>query len=85
MKPVGFASTTKPIFDGKVEHGPISHLPARKVKARDNYCCQKGCGEKAVAFWPCFDPDIRSFPYCRSHLDKAKLDLMIALSDLEQF
>ena len=36
------------------------------------------CGRQAVAFWPC-DPDIKSLPYCRECLDKAKMELLIEM------
>ena len=44
------------------------------VLATDCKCCV--CGEPAVAFWPCIDPDIPSNPYCRKCLDDAKLELI---------
>ena len=37
------------------------------------------CGKQAVAFWPVFDIDIPSHPYCRQCLDQKKLELMKAL------
>lgn len=37
------------------------------------------CGRQAVAFWPCVDPDIKSLPYCRECLDKAKMELLIEM------
>ena len=36
---------------------------------------------QAVAFWPCIDPDIRSFPYCRACLNKAQLELLLAIAE----
>ena len=47
------------------------------VKASDCKCCV--CGVQAVAFWPCFDPDIPQHPYCRKCLDKEKLKALIAI------
>jgi hypothetical protein len=47
------------------------------VKASDCKCCE--CGEPAVGFWPCYEPDIPSYPYCRQCLDKAKAKLMMEL------
>lgn len=38
------------------------------MKASECKCIE--CGEQAVAFWPCCDPDIPSHPYCRKCLDK---------------
>jgi hypothetical protein len=40
------------------------------IQAKDCKCCE--CGKKAVAFWPCMDPDIPQHPYCRKCLDEAK-------------
>ena len=48
------------------------------IKAKDCKCINCNT-EQAVAFWPCFDPDIPSHPYCRKCLDKAKIDLLIQL------
>ena len=48
---------------------------SKKVYAKDCKCCI--CGKQAVAFWPCIDPDIKSYPYCQKCLDDAKLKLMI--------
>lgn len=44
------------------------------VKANEFKCCV--CGETAVAFWPVYEPDIPSNPYCRKCLDKAKGELL---------
>jgi hypothetical protein len=49
----------------------------KTIKASDCKCCE--CGKEAVAFFPAFEPDIPSFPYCRECLDKAKLELMIKI------
>jgi len=51
------------------------------IKASDCPCCVKGCTQQGFAFWPCIDPDIKSYPYCKAHLDEAQLKLMIELSD----
>lgn len=40
------------------------------MKASDCKCVEGG--ETAVAFWPCIDPDIPAYPYCRECLDTAK-------------
>ena len=48
------------------------------MKANECRCCR--CGKQAVAFWPCFDPDILSYPYCRECLDKEKEKLLISLT-----
>lgn len=47
------------------------------MKASECKCCV--CGNQAVAFWPCIDPDIPSHPYCRKCLDKAKRELLMAI------
>jgi hypothetical protein len=52
------------------------------VKASDCKCCE--CGEQAVAFWPCCDPDIPSYPYCRKCLDKAKAELMMQILKIDK-
>ena len=54
-----------------------------KVLAKDCKCCQ--CGKQAVAFWPCIDPDIPSYPYCRGCLDAIKKDTLIKLLSNENF
>ena len=48
------------------------------MNASDCPCCV--CGRPAVAFWPVIDLDIPSNPYCRKCLDKAKLEMIIAIS-----
>ena len=50
------------------------------VKASDCKCC---CGAKAVAFWPCIDPDIPSQPYCRKCLDRTKAAVIRDLLNIE--
>ena len=52
------------------------------MKASECKCCV--CGKQAVALWPAFDPDIPSHPYCRECLDKAKMELMIKLSEIDK-
>lgn len=47
------------------------------VKASDCKCIE--CGKTAVAFWPCIDPDIPAYPYCRDCLDKAKYEAMMQI------
>lgn len=41
-------------------------------------CCV--CGAPAVCRWPAVDPDIPSHPYCRPCVEKAKVDLMVAIA-----
>ena len=47
------------------------------MKAEECKCVM--CGKQAVAFFPIIDPDIPSHPYCRKHLNEAKLELAVAL------
>jgi len=49
--------------------------------AKDCTCNAEGCRRKAVSFWPAFDPDIKGYPWCREHLDKEKLELIIKLTE----
>lgn len=37
------------------------------------------CGKQAVAFYPCVDPDIPSYPYCADHLEEAMTDMAKAV------
>lgn len=48
-----------------------------EIFAKDCKCVE--CGEQAIAFWPCCDPDIPSHPYCRKCLDDIKKELLIKL------
>lgn len=52
------------------------------MKASECKCCV--CEKQAVAFWPIIDPDIPSYPYCRECLDKAKMELMIKLEEVDK-
>ena len=47
--------------------------------AKDEECIS--CGEQAVVFFPVFDPDIQSDPYCRKCVEKAKIELLIQLNN----
>jgi len=53
--------------------------PAGELRADTMQCCV--CKEKAVAFWPAIDLGIRSHPYCRACMNKAKIELLILLSE----
>lgn len=33
-------------------------------KMINTFECKCSCGAQAVCFWPCIDPDIKSYPYC---------------------
>jgi hypothetical protein len=53
-----------------------------KVHAGDYYCVRCYSDKKengAEVFWPAFDPDVRSFPYCRPCVDYLKLKMMVDL------
>lgn len=45
--------------------------------AKDEKCSV--CGKQAVAFYPCIDPDIPSYPYCADCLEKAMVETAEAL------
>ena len=47
------------------------------MEAKDSKCCV--CGKQAVAFYPCVDPDIPSYPYCADHLEEAMIDMAKAI------
>ena len=47
------------------------------MEAKDSKCCV--CGKQAVAFYPCADPDIPSYPYCADHLEEAMIDMAKAI------
>ena len=48
-------------------------------KASNKKCVD--CGKQAVAFFPAFDPDITSYPYCRECLEKRKIELLILINN----
>lgn len=47
--------------------------------AKDEKCSV--CGKPAVTFWPCIDPDIQSFPYCRKCVEEQKTKLLVAFCE----
>ena len=47
------------------------------MKATDCKCIE--CGQQAVAFWPCIDPDIPSHPYCNKCLDDIRTRMIIEI------
>lgn len=49
----------------------------KKVFAKEDKCCV--CGKQAVAYYPCVDPDIPSYPYCADHLEQAMIDMAKAI------
>ena len=52
------------------------------VKAEDCDC--EDCGKKAEVFFPVFDPDIPSYPYCRECVEKRRIELLKMLLNNEQ-
>jgi len=48
-----------------------------QIQAKDCKCNK--CGKSAVAFWPCVDPDIRSFPWCQKCLDEERNTLLVEM------
>ncbi len=49
-------------------------------QAKDEKCSD--CGKPAVVFFPTFDPDIISYPYCRKCVDAIKIKLFIEFDKL---
>ena len=47
------------------------------MEAKDDKCCV--CGKHAVAYYPCIDPDIPSYPYCADHLEEAMIGMAKAV------
>lgn len=47
------------------------------MKASECKCSK--CSKQAVAFFPCVDPDIPSYPYCADHLYDAMVDMAKAV------
>lgn len=47
------------------------------MKASECKCSK--CGKPAVAFYPCVDPDIPSYPYCADCLHDAMIDMAKAV------
>lgn len=47
------------------------------MEAKDCKCSI--CGKPAVAFYPCIDPDIPSYPYCAAHLEQAMIEVAKAV------
>lgn len=51
----------------------------KKFHAPDYYCSQCYVDDKLVqakVFWPCMDPDIKDYPYCKACVDKITIDLI---------
>jgi hypothetical protein len=47
------------------------------MEAKDTKCCK--CEKQAVAYYPCIDPDIPSYPYCADHLEEAMIEVAKAV------
>ena len=47
------------------------------MEAKDCKCCV--CSKQAVAFYPCIDPDIPSYPYCADCLENAMIEMAEAV------
>ncbi|MHA1197774.1 MAG: hypothetical protein ACTSQF_00255 [Candidatus Heimdallarchaeaceae archaeon] len=52
-------------------------LTKKLRQAKDEKCSD--CGKSAVVFFPVFDPDIPSYPYCRKCVNTRKIELLIAM------
>lgn len=46
-----------------------------RTNAKDYKCCV--CGKQAEVFWPVFDPDIPSNPYCKECLKKERMRMIL--------
>lgn len=53
------------------------------TQAKDCKCIK--CNKQAEVFWPVFDPDIESHPYCRECVDTIKLKLLMKLAMKEEW
>ena len=53
----------------------------QSIKASDLKCSD--CKNQAEVFFPVFDPDIPSYPYCRECVEKRRIKLIIDLSKLD--
>jgi len=52
------------------------------VYAKDYKC--DDCGKQADVWFPIFDPDIPSYPYCKKCAEKRRMDLLIRLSKIDR-
>ena len=56
-----------------------------KMYAKDYYCveCYSQNNETpAESFWPVIDVDIKSYPYCKKHLEERQQELFLELCGL---
>ena len=51
------------------------------MEAKDCKCCV--CEKQAVAFYPVIDPDIPSYPYCADCLEKALVNTVKLIWELD--
>ena len=58
----------------------MSDNKENKIYAKDKKCTD--CGKPAVVFFPVFDPDIPSYPYCWKCVDVRRISLITELSKL---
>jgi len=57
-----------------------------QVFAKDYYCVECYRKDKKVpgeVFWPCIDPDIPSYPYCKPCKDNLQMKLLIEMSEMD--
>lgn len=53
-------------------------MAKEKLRYAKNYKCRvEKCKKKAVVFWPIVDPDIPEYPYCRKHVEEAKMRVIM--------
>jgi len=57
-------------------------MKAKNILASNQKCCK--CGKQAVCFFPVFDPDIQSYPYCRKCMDDTKMKLIMQFSKIDK-
>jgi len=55
---------------------------SKSILASDLQCFK--CKKQAAAFWPIFEPDIESRPYCRKCLDETKMRLMQEIMKIDK-
>ena len=53
-------------------------------RAKDYKCSSSKCDNQAEVFYPVFDPDIPSYPYCRKCVRKLQLELLKSLDDIDK-
>jgi len=62
---------------------PMNNKQVEEEKPASLFDCIE-CGKQAVCFWPAFDPDIPSSPYCRECVEKAKMELITKLCMMDR-